>query len=128
MPSLECKHPTCSGETCRRPKKEKKVYQLKRTPLVKKPYKIKKVSEKRKYNLKQYLEDRIVFLKANPICQANLDCCKKKATEVHHAAGRENDRLNDQSFWVAICRPCHRWVTENSAEAIELGLSVRRVT
>lgn len=76
----------------------------------------------------QYREDRIVFLKANPICEAKLHCCKKKATEVHHAAGRENDRLNDKAFWVAICRPCHRWITEHSAEAIELGLSVRRVT
>ncbi|UAY56237.1 recombination protein NinG [Arachidicoccus terrestris] len=31
----ECKHPTC-GEFCRRPKKEKKVYQLKRSPIKKK--------------------------------------------------------------------------------------------
>lgn len=28
----ECKHPTC-GETCRRPKPQKKIYQLKRTPI-----------------------------------------------------------------------------------------------
>lgn len=31
----QCKHPTC-GETCRREKKPKKAYQLKRTPLNKK--------------------------------------------------------------------------------------------
>jgi hypothetical protein len=36
--------------------------------------------------------------------------------------------LNDAAFWIAVCRPCHNWITEHSAEAIELGLSVRRNT
>jgi hypothetical protein len=44
MPTQNCKHPTCNGEFCRRPVKEKKVYYLKRSPLKKKPCKIKKVS------------------------------------------------------------------------------------
>lgn len=128
MPSKNCKHPTCNGEFCRRPTKEKKVYVLKRSPLKKKPYKIKRVSDKRKTALTQYKEDRIVYLKAHPNCEANLTGCRKKATEIHHAQGRENDKLNDMAFWVAICRPCHVWITEHSAEAIELGLSVRRNT
>jgi hypothetical protein len=29
---------------------------------------------------------------------------------------------------LAVCRNCHTWVTEHSAEAIELGLSERRIT
>jgi hypothetical protein len=32
MSSKECRHPTC-GETCRRTKKVKKIYTLKRTPI-----------------------------------------------------------------------------------------------
>jgi hypothetical protein len=126
MPSLECKHPTCSGETCRRQKKEKKVYQLKRTPIKKKPHKISKVSEKRKYDLVQYREDRLRYLKANPICEAALGCCTRKATDVHHQKGR-GIMLNDQAFWIAVCRKCHDWITEHSKEAIEMGLSVRRI-
>jgi predicted metal-binding protein len=27
------------------------------------------------------------------------------------------------STWLAVCRSCHEWITENSKEAIELGLS-----
>lgn len=39
MQKKECKHPTCEN-FCRRPKKEKKHYQLKRTPLKKRSIKI----------------------------------------------------------------------------------------
>lgn len=127
MPSKECKHPTCSGDHCRRPKPEKKVYQLKRTPLKRSSKPIKKVAEKRKYSLTQYYADRAVFLKSRPLCEVGLSCCKKKATEIHHAAGRENHLLNLQAYWVPICRPCHTWITEHSKEAIEMGFSVRRI-
>jgi len=127
MPTKNCKHPTCNGEFCRRPVKEKKVYYLKRSPLKKKPYKIKSASEKRKEALEQYKILRDVYMKDHPICEANLDCCRKKATDLHHPKGR-GIYLNDVSRFMAVCRPCHNWITEHSAESIELGLSERRNT
>jgi hypothetical protein len=127
MPTQNCKHPTCNGEFCRRPKKEKKVYVLKRLPLKKKPYKIKSASEKRKIGLAQYKILRDVYMKDHPICEAGLDGCRKKATDIHHQKGR-GANLNEVAHWIAVCRPCHNWITEHSAEAIELGLSERRNT
>ena len=122
MPSLECKHPTCSGAHCRRPKKEKKRYVLKRGGP------IQKVAPKRKEAVKQYSEDRKRFLKERPLCEARLVCCRKKATDVHHMAGRQNKKLNDIDDWLPVCRPCHNWITDNSKEAIEMRLSHRRIT
>jgi len=45
MPTTNCNHPTCNGEFCRRPKKERKVYRLKRTPVKRKPKDLSKSSE-----------------------------------------------------------------------------------
>lgn len=45
MASKECRHPTCSGDTCRREKKPKKFYSLKRSSP------IRKVSKKRRQRL-----------------------------------------------------------------------------
>lgn len=52
MSSKQCSHPTCSGETCRRPKKEKKVYHLKRPTVPLKRTPIKRISAKRRKQLK----------------------------------------------------------------------------
>lgn len=121
----QCNHPCC-GALCRRIAKPKKVYQLKRTPIKKKPYRIKPVSEKRKGQLVLYKEKRAAFLSENKTCTAQLDGCKLKATDIHHAAGRENDLLNDMSFWVALCRNCHRKITDDTQLGIEIGVSVSR--
>lgn len=96
---------------------------LKRTPLKKKPAKIAPVSEKRKSQMAQYSKLRKGFLSENKVCQASLEGCSKKATDVHHMQGRENERLLDDTKWLAVCRVCHRKITDNAAMAIELGLS-----
>ena len=114
MPSKECKHPTCSGDTCRRPKKEKK-----------RTY-IKKVSDKRKGRLVIYKELRAVFMKSHPICEAALAGCTKTATDVHHMMGRENELLNMTCYWLAVCRSCHDKLTIDSKMAIEKGLSLSK--
>jgi hypothetical protein len=121
----ECNHPLC-GTTCHKPKKEKKVYTLKRTPIKKKPYTIKKVSDKMKGRLVIYQLKRKEFLKANPECQANLPWCTKKSTEIHHMKGRENELLNESAYWLAICRTCHRQVTEDTQMAFAKGLSISK--
>lgn len=71
------------------------------------------------YNLK-----RKEFLKANPECQASLEGCTKKATQIHHMKGRENELLNESAYWMAICFNCHRKVTEDTQMAFAKGLSI----
>ena len=127
MPTTNCNHPTCNGETCRRPVKPKKTYPIKRVSPLNKPKKrIAPVSQKRKGQLIIYKEERAAFLKANKFCQAQLDGCKVSATDLHHAVGRENELLNDKSFWVALCRPCHRKITDDTQLGIEIGVTVSR--
>jgi hypothetical protein len=65
--SSNCNHATCQGETCRREKKPKKVYQLKRTPLKKRPTPIKKGKPKKKdKSLDEFFE---TLMRVNvPVC------------------------------------------------------------
>jgi hypothetical protein len=44
---------------------------------------------------------------------------------LHHQKGR-GIHLNEVAYWLAVCRPCHNWITEHSKEAIEMGLSEKR--
>jgi hypothetical protein len=125
-PIKECKHPTC-GETCRREKKPKKVYVLKRTPLVKKPYKINRRSEKRAEQEKEYSKERIRFLKDHPVCEFN-ESCQRESTDVHHTEGRIGDLLTDFSKCKALCRGHHVWVELHPVEAKEMGLSKSRLS
>ena len=92
----------------------------KRTP-------IKKKSEKRKNDEKLYKELRINFLNENSYCKAKLPGCTGMATECHHSKGRIGKNYLDVDTFVALCHSCHVWVTENSKEAIELGLSQSRL-
>jgi hypothetical protein len=86
----------CGGASTVRVKESKP---LKRVP-------IKKVSEKRKVDNKEYKVLREEFLKANPKCQMNLINCTGIATEVHHTAKRGGNYLNVSTF-MAACRDCH---------------------
>lgn len=63
------------------------------------------------------------FLEANPSCWR----CGEGPTELHHAAGRLGDALTDESRFIALCRDCHRHVTERPAEAFAEGWSQRRI-
>jgi hypothetical protein len=112
-----CKHPCCSDTHCRKAKPEKKWRAKPRT-----------MSDKRMRELAQYRKDRIKFLTARPQCGAQIfPICTYEATQVHHKGGRENDLLLEQSLWLPICHGCHQFVTENSKQAIEWGLSVSRL-
>lgn len=84
------------------------------------------VSDKRKAQNKQYSNLRKLFLKDHAACEISLKGCTGTATEVHHAAGRENARLLDVKNFKAVCRTCHVTITEHSAQAIKKGWSKRR--
>lgn len=87
---------------------------------------IKQVSTKRQKQLSEYSKERIKFLTVHQGCQANLSGCTGLASEIHHQQGKENELLLDQDKWLAICRSCHSYITENSNWAICVGLSLRR--
>lgn len=69
---------------------------------------IKKVSEKRAKGLKTYKVLRDAFLSTHYYCQAKLEGCTYRAVDVHHGGGRENEKLNDVSKFIAVCRNCHK--------------------
>ena len=48
--------------------------------------------------------------------------CGRKATEVHHYAGRAGKLLLEESLWLAICRSCHTDIHNQPTIARHLGL------
>jgi len=88
---------------------------------------IAKRSTKRAKQEREYAKLRNEYLSNHLFCEMKLDCCKVVANEVHHKAGRIGALLTDPNNFMAACAPCHAWVTENSKEAIEMGLSISRL-
>jgi len=72
---------------------------LKRTP-------IKKVSEKRAAELVEYKPLRNKFLQDRPNCEARLEVCTGRATDIHHKSVSALDFLNVET-WLPVCRSCH---------------------
>lgn len=85
---------------------------------------IKKITEKRAKQNREYLEIREQFLEQYPVCQ--VKDCQNKATEIHHIQGRANDLLTNPENFLAICSTHHTHFTTNSAEAIKEGYSKLR--
>lgn len=76
----------------------------------------------------EYAKIRKAWLPLHAACEAKLKGCQGAANQVHHMAGRGGDLLTDTDKWLACCHNCHTWITEHSAEAVALGLSLRRNT
>lgn len=123
----QCGHLRC-GSTCRFGPKKKKFTPIKRTPIKKKFYRIPKVSKKREIENEEYFAKREVFLKEHTRCECGRLGCNRKATEVHHSAGRVGKNFLDISTWKAMSRPCHRWAELNPKEAKDAGVSARRLS
>jgi hypothetical protein len=70
---------------------------MKRTPL-------RRVSEKRRTQLREYSQVRKGYLQDHPTCQV---CESRGATDIHHRNGRHNARLTDTTYFLATCRVCH---------------------
>ena len=90
----------------------------------------KKIAARSPKKIKQdalYSSLRRKFLEENPMCQAHLPgLCLGQASEIHHRAGKIGSLYCDINNFLAICRPCHNYITIYSKEAIELGLSEKR--
>jgi len=89
----------------------------------KKIYQIKKQSDKRKVEDKQYAKLRREYLQEHPECQIKLFGCTYVATEIHHLESR-GIRLNKVESWLSSCPECHRWLHDklSAKEARDLGL------
>lgn len=85
---------------------------------------VKKITEKRAKQNREYLEMREQFLEQYPVCQ--VKDCQKKSAHVHHSKGRANDLLTNPEYFMAICEDHHNYYTEHSAEAIKEGYSILR--
>jgi hypothetical protein len=92
-----------------------------------KDYKIPQVSKSQTKRLAQYRKLRDAFMKEHPLCQAQLQGCTKKATDLHHSKGRIGHNLTDVSTYIALCRNCHTWAENHPEEAKSLGLSQNRL-
>jgi hypothetical protein len=95
---------------------------LKDASKVKKP--IAKRSPKRAAEERQYIILCREYLVAYPVCEVVE--CHRKSNQVHHMAGRENDKLLDVNFFLAVCTDCHERITRDSKWAIANGYSVLR--
>ncbi len=90
---------------------------LDRKPAGPKPKKrLPRVTKKRAKQLREYSVRAAAFKRANPHCQS----CGKRTRDVHHTLGRGPNLLNESS-WMALCRPCHRWCHENPGDARAKG-------
>lgn len=88
---------------------------------------MRKVSKKQSANLRQYKKVRESYLEYNHDCEAKLSDCSYEATEIHHKKGRIGNLLQDDTYFLAVCRNCHRWIEEHPKESKELGFSKSRL-
>ena len=89
---------------------------------------ISRVSEKRSKQERAYAVLNKVYLENNPSCVAKIPgICTGNATEVHHASGRVEEKLNDVKDFRALCHGCHVWVELHPLLAKELNLSKSRL-
>lgn len=89
------------------------------------PKAIKKVSQKRNLENKDYTKVRKVFLESLIFCQ--VKGCKGLATEVHHKKGRIGKLLTDISYFLGVCRECHNKIELQPTWAKENEYSLNRL-
>jgi len=113
----------CSSECGYAYKRKKDSAKIKPNNLKRSP--IKPISDRRKKQNTAYLLARKVYLmeEANKFCPVMKGMFNKliSTTEIHHMNGRENDRLNDRVYWLAVSREGHQWIHSNPQQARECG-------
>ena len=87
---------------------------------------IAKVSAKQLERLAKYRKIRNEFM-TNKNCEAKLQGCTIKATDLHHAKGKIGDLLTDKRFFKALCRNCHNYIETHPNFAKENNYSLNRI-
>jgi hypothetical protein len=82
-----------------------------------KAVRLRHASKKRAPQLREYSQRRKIYLAHNPKCRV----CSNRASEIHHSQGRIGSMLNNEEYWIQLCRECHhrahmdrRWACANS--------------
>lgn len=83
-------------------------------------------SDSRKDEDKQLAVIKKAFLIESPVCMAKCCCSGNRAVDIHHKRGHGIYYLDTDTF-LAVCRPCHRWIGDHPEEAIEKGFSELRL-
>lgn len=79
---------------------------------------IAQISDKRATQFVVYKLKKKRFLKKWPNCKK---CLYVEATEIHHRNGREGERLNDEIYFMGVCRVCHTWIHEHPEASRKKG-------
>lgn len=83
---------------------------------------MKKISDKRAKQMREYSKKRKLFLERHPYCAV----CGGEADQIHHKAGRQGNMLLDEKYWLQVDFPCHRKIEDNPTWAKEKGYSINR--
>lgn len=91
----------------------------------KKVYTIPKVSKKYGAELAKYNRRVKEWKIENPIC--DFPECNKATVDCHHMRGRQK-YLNNERYWLPVCRTHHDLIENHPDLAKELGLSISRLS
>lgn len=88
---------------------------------------LRKVSKKKASEQAIYRKLKNDALAPGPLCEFpslnGYDSgCVNRATQIHHAKGRQGELLNDQRYWWMLCMEHHRYVHDHPNQARKMGL------
>lgn len=93
-----------------------------------KPYKIPKVSVKRKPLNRELAKIVARIKKERPECEMKVPgVCTGKTVTAHHPKGKIGELLLDESQLIASCSPCNLWEVSHPKEAKAMGISKSRL-
>ena len=81
---------------------------------------VRKVSKKRANQLAQYSKRMPQWKLEHPVCE--YPGCEAPTVDLHHAYARDNEHLNDEKFWIALCRHHHELMKLESTKSLVMGL------
>ena len=90
---------------------------MKRSGPLKRKTPMKRISDKRRKEGREYAKKRSLFLTQLPLCEV---CMTANSTDVHHIAGRGINYLSEDT-WLATCRKCHDKIHREPIWAREKG-------
>lgn len=88
-----------------------------KTPL-KRSGRLRAASKKRQSEYNKYAKEKKAYMALHPQCER---CKTKKATDIHHKAGRVGQWLCRYEYFAALCRQCHDFIHHNPKESRKNG-------
>ncbi len=87
---------------------------------------VKKQSEKRKVDQKEYRKIVSEMMKISDRCEIKETGCTGKATGLHHKKKRSPETFLDKRYLIRACDNCNLWAELHPKEAIEKGYSISK--